>query len=51
MERLAHEAAEAAAHHFDDFILEHNFWDGVADPRAWIDVPEQFAPVVAAAAG
>ncbi len=51
VDRLAHEAAEAAAHHFDDFIIEHNFWDGVADPRAWLDVPEQFAPVVTAAAG
>ena len=49
--RLADEAAEAAAHGFDDFIVEHNFWSGVEDPAAWVDVPERFAPVVAAAAG
>lgn len=49
VERLAHEAAEARAHHFDDFVLEHNFWDGTAHADAWLDVPEQFAPVVAAA--
>ncbi|MGI9053658.1 MAG: TIGR03619 family F420-dependent LLM class oxidoreductase [Ilumatobacteraceae bacterium] len=49
VERLAVEAAEAKAHHFEDFILEHNFWEGVAAPEAWLDVPEQFAPVVDAA--
>ena len=49
VERLAGEAAEARGHGFDDFIVEHNFWDGVADPDAWLDVPERFAPVVAAA--
>lgn len=47
--RLAEESAEAAGYGFDDFILEHNFWDGVTDPKAWLDVPERFAPVVAAA--
>lgn len=51
VERLASEAAQAAAHGFDDVILEHNFWDGVADPTGWLDVPERFAPVVEAAAG
>lgn len=49
--RLAGEAAAAAAHGFDDVILEHNFWDGVAAPEAWLDVPERFAAVVAAASG
>ena len=48
VERLAGEAAEAAAHGYDDFIIEHNFWSGVADPAAWVDVPEMFSPVVAA---
>jgi len=48
VERLAAEAAEAATHHFDDLILEHNFWDGVADPEAWLEVPERFAPVIEA---
>ena len=47
--RLAEEAAAAAAHGFADFILEHNFWSGVTDPHAWLDVPEQFLPVVEAA--
>lgn len=50
VERLAEEAAEAADAGFDDFIVEHNFWSGVADAAAWLDVPERFAPVVAAAA-
>ena len=50
VERLAAEAADARSHHFDDFILEHNFWDGITSPEAWLDVPEQFAPVVDAAA-
>jgi probable F420-dependent oxidoreductase len=49
VERLAAEAAEARDAGFDDVILEHNFWSGVEDPAAWLDVPEQFAPVVAAA--
>jgi probable F420-dependent oxidoreductase len=47
--RLAEEAAAAAGHGYADFILEHNFWSGVADPQAWLDVPEQFLPVVEAA--
>ena len=51
VDRLAAEAAQAAEHDYEDFILEHNFWDGVADPAAWLDVPKRFAPVVAAASG
>ena len=51
VERLAAEAAEAAAAGFDDFVLEHNFWSGIADAQNWLDVPERFAPVVAAAQG
>lgn len=47
--RLAEEAAAAAAAGFDEFILEHNFWSGIADPSAWVDVPEMFLPVLAAA--
>jgi probable F420-dependent oxidoreductase len=50
VERLAIEAGEAAAAGFDDYIIEHNFWSGIADPEAWLDVPERFAPVIAAAA-
>lgn len=50
VERLATEAAEAAGYGFADFIMEHNFWDGVVEPEAWLDVPELFAPVVTAAA-
>ncbi len=48
VERLASEAAEAATQGFDDFILEHNFWSGIADPQAWLDVPEMFLPVLEA---
>ncbi|MCU0259934.1 MAG: TIGR03619 family F420-dependent LLM class oxidoreductase [Ilumatobacteraceae bacterium] len=47
--RLADEVAAAAAHGFDDVIVEHNFWSGVADPTAWLEVPERFAPLVSAA--
>ena len=46
VERLVEEAAEAAGHGFDDFIVEHNFWSGISDPAAWLDVPEMFLPVV-----
>ena len=49
VERLAAEAADAAAAGFDEFIVEHNFWSGIADPAAWVDVPERFAPVIQAA--
>lgn len=48
VQRLAEEAAQAAEHGFDDFVVEHNFWSGVADPEAWLDVPEQFAPLITA---
>ena len=48
VERLASEAADAAAQGFDDFILEHNFWSGISDPEAWLDVPEMFLPVLQA---
>jgi hypothetical protein len=49
VERLAQEAADAREAGFEELVLEHNFWSGVADPAAWLDVPERFAPVVAAA--
>ena len=49
VERLAEEAAEARDAGFEEVVLEHNFWSGIADPQAWLDVPERFAPVVAAA--
>jgi probable F420-dependent oxidoreductase len=49
--RLAEEAAEAASHGFEEVILEHNFWVGIEDPAAWVDVPERFAPVIEAARG
>ena len=46
--RLADEASEAASHGYADFIIEHNFWSGIADAEAWLDVPEMFLPVLAA---
>jgi probable F420-dependent oxidoreductase len=49
VERLAVEASDAREAGFDDVIVEHNFWSGIADPQAWLDVPEQFAPVISAA--
>jgi probable F420-dependent oxidoreductase len=49
VQRLAAEAAEAREAGFEDFIVEHNFWSGVEDADAWLDVPRRFAPVVVAA--
>ncbi len=47
--RLATEAADATAAGFDEIIIEHNFWSGIASPESWLDVPQQFLPVIAAA--
>ena len=44
--RLAGEAVEAADAGFTEFIIEHNFWDGIASPQDWSGVPEQFRAVV-----
>jgi probable F420-dependent oxidoreductase len=49
VERLAAEAAAAAAAGFTEFVLEHNFWSGIERPADWLEVPERFLPVVAAA--
>lgn len=49
VERLTAEAAAAAAAGLTEVVLEHNFWSGVANRAAWLDVPEQFAPVLEAA--
>jgi hypothetical protein len=49
VERLATEVAAAAAAGFDDVIVDHNFWSGIADPTAWVDVPERFASLVSVA--
>lgn len=48
VERLVSEAAQAATSGFDEFIMEHNFWSGIADPSAWLDVPDLFLPVLEA---
>jgi probable F420-dependent oxidoreductase len=47
--RIAAEASEAAAAGFDDFVIEHNFWDAITSPEMWVDVPEMFRPAVEAA--
>jgi probable F420-dependent oxidoreductase len=49
VERLAGEAAEAASHGYDDFIIEHNFWSGITLAEAWLEVPDRFLPVLHAA--
>jgi len=49
MDRLVQEATDAAAAGFDDFILEHNFWDQITAPEDWLRVPAQFARVLEAA--
>jgi probable F420-dependent oxidoreductase len=48
VERLAAEAVEAQEAGFTEFVMEHNFWDGVASPDDWAEVPDRFAPVLAA---
>lgn len=47
--RLAAEAAEAAEAGFREVIIDHNFWSGIASPADWLDIPDLFAPVLAAA--
>lgn len=44
--RLAEEAGAAAAAGFTEFVVEHNFWSGVASPDDWLAVPERFAPLL-----
>lgn len=41
------EAARSAG--FSEIILEHNFWQGITDPEAWLVVPERYQPVIDAA--
>lgn len=47
--RLVGEVADAAEAGFREVIIDHNFWSGIASPGDWLDVPELFAPVLAAA--
>ena len=47
--RLAEEAAEAREAGFTEIVLEHNFSDDVRSPEDWAEVPDRFAPVLAAA--
>ena len=49
VERLAGDATAAGRAGFDELILEHNFWDGIASPDDWLAVPARFLPVVEAA--
>ena len=44
--RLADEARQAADAGFTEFIMEHNFWDGVSSPDDWASVPDRFAAVI-----
>jgi probable F420-dependent oxidoreductase len=46
--RLAAEAVEAQNAGFTEFVMEHNFWDGVRSPDDWAALPDRFAPVLAA---
>lgn len=39
---LSVEAAEAANAGFTEYIIEHNFWDGISSPDDWAAVPERF---------
>ena len=49
MATLESEAAAAAQAGFNEFIIEHNFWDEIRSPADWVAVPEQFASVLRAA--
>jgi probable F420-dependent oxidoreductase len=46
--RLADEAQQAADAGFTEFVMEHNFWDGVTSPEDWATLPDAFAAVVEA---
>lgn len=50
LDRLVSEARDATAAGFADLILEHNFWDQITCPEDWLKVPQQFLPVLEAAA-
>ncbi len=46
LERIHGEVKEAVAAGFEEVIMEHNFWDGIASPDDWLAVPSQFASVL-----
>ena len=46
LERIHAEVTEATAAGFDEVILEHNFWDGIASPDDWLEVPSRFTSVL-----
>jgi probable F420-dependent oxidoreductase len=48
LERLRGEARAAAAAGIEEYVIEHNFWDGITSPADWAAVPERFASVVEA---
>ena len=48
VERLAEEAVAASAANFNEFIIEHNFFDAIKSPDDWAQIPDRFAAVVAA---
>ena len=48
LDTLLEEARAAANHGFDQYIVEHNFWNGIESPADWAAVPERFAALVEA---
>ncbi len=46
--RLAGEAVAASEAGFNEFIIEHNFFDAINCPDDWANVPDQFAAIVTA---
>ncbi len=50
VQRLAEEAVAARNANFNEFIIEHNFFDGVNSPDDWAEIPDRFAAVIEATA-
>ena len=46
--RLAEEAVAARNANFNEFIIEHNFFDGISSPDDWAEVPDRFAAIITA---
>ncbi|WP_420452089.1 TIGR03619 family F420-dependent LLM class oxidoreductase [Ilumatobacter sp.] len=46
LDRLRDEVRAARAAGFEEFIIEHNFWDGITSPDDWVEVPERFATLL-----
>ena len=46
IDELAAEAEAAAAHGFDELIVDANFWEGIDDVDAWAGLPDLLVPLL-----